>query len=203
MDWLLKLDVDVFRLINEAASNPLFDKIMPFISGNAFFYPAIVILGLLLLWKGRSRGIICILMLALSVSLCDGWICRLLKEVVARPRPFLTLSDVHCLIGKGGSFSMPSSHAANWFAAVMVAAVYYRRSLWFMLPAACLVSYSRVYNGVHYPSDVLVGALLGAGFAAAVLWFTDSVWQFVGQKWFPLWWARLPSLIVAQIRPEE
>jgi 4-amino-4-deoxy-L-arabinose transferase-like glycosyltransferase/membrane-associated phospholipid phosphatase len=202
MDWLLQFDVRVFRLINEAASNPFFDKIMPFISGNAFFFPAIVILGLLLIWKGRSRGIICILMLALAVGLCDGWICRLLKDVVARPRPFLTLSDVHCLLGKGGSFSMPSSHAANWFAAVMVAAVYYRRSLWFMLPAALLVSFSRVYNGVHYPSDVLVGAIVGAGFAAAVLWVTDSLWQLVGRKWFPLWWANMPSLIAATIRTQ-
>jgi 4-amino-4-deoxy-L-arabinose transferase-like glycosyltransferase/membrane-associated phospholipid phosphatase len=202
MDWLLKLDVDLFRLINDAGSNPFFDKVMPFVSGNAFFYPAIVILGLLLIWKGGSRGIICILMLALSIGLCDGWICRVIKEVVARPRPFFTLSDVHCLIGKGGSFSLPSSHAANWFAAAMVAAVYFRRSLWFMLPTACLVSYSRVYNGVHYPSDVLVGALVGAGFAAAVLWLTDSLWQFVGRKWFPIWWARMPSLIAAKIRPQ-
>jgi membrane-associated phospholipid phosphatase len=202
MDWLLKLDVDLFRLINETGSNPLFDKIMPFISGNAFFIPALVILGVLLICKGRSRGIICVLMLALAVGLCDGWICRLIKEVVARPRPFLTLNDVHVLIGKGGSFSMPSSHAANWFAATMVMAVYFRRSLWFTLPAACLVSYSRVYNGVHYPSDVLVGALVGAGFAAAVLWAIDSLWQFIGQKWFPLWWANMPSLIAAKIRAQ-
>jgi 4-amino-4-deoxy-L-arabinose transferase-like glycosyltransferase/membrane-associated phospholipid phosphatase len=202
MDWLLKLDVDVFRLINEAGSNPVLDKIMPVVSGNAFFYPAIIILGLLLIWKGRSRGLICILMLTLSVGLCDGWICRVIKDVVARPRPFVTLSDVHCLIGKGGSFSMPSSHAANWFAATMIAAVYYRRSLLFMVPLALLVSYSRVYNGVHYPSDVLAGALLGAGFAGAVLWVTDSFWQFVGQKWFPLWWARMPSLMAARIRPQ-
>src|SRR5215475_177991 len=174
MDWLLNLDVAVFRLINEAGSNPLFDKIMPFVSGNAFFYPALVLLGVLLIWKGRSRGIICILMLALAVGLCDGWICRLIKEVVARPRPFVTLSDVHCLIGKGGSFSMPSSHAANWFAAVIVAAIYYRRSLWLTMPLAILVAYSRVYNGVHYPSDALAGAVLGAGTAAAVLWTADS-----------------------------
>ena len=100
----MKLDVDLFRLINGAGSNPLFDKIMPFLSGNAFFYPAIVILGLLLIWKGRSRGIICILMLALAVGLGDGWICRLIKEVIARPRPFLILSDVHVLIGKGGMY---------------------------------------------------------------------------------------------------
>jgi membrane-associated phospholipid phosphatase len=202
MDWLLKLDVALFRLINETGSNPVFDKIMPFLSGNAFFFPALVVLGVFLIWKGRSRGIICILMLALAVGLCDGWICRLIKDVFARPRPFLTLSDVHVLIGKGGSFSMPSSHAANWFAATMVAAVYYRRSLWFMLPAASLVSYSRIYNGVHYPCDVLLGALVGAGVAAAVLWVTDSLWQFVGRKWFPLWWANMPSLIAAKIRPQ-
>lgn len=200
MDSLLQLDISLFRFIHQTGSNPLFDKVMPFVSGNAFFYPALVILAVLLICKGRSRGIICILMLALSVSLCDGWICRLIKEVVARPRPFLTLSDVHPLVGKGGSFSMPSSHAANWFAAVMVAAVYYRRSLWFMLPAACLVSYSRVYNGVHYPSDVLVGAIVGAGFAGAVLWVVDMLWQKIGQRWFPLWWAAMPSIIAAKIR---
>src|SRR5215831_9391426 len=202
MDWLLNLDVEAFRLINRAGSNPFFDQIMPILSGNAFFFPALVVVGLLLICKGRSRGIICLLMLALAVGLCDGWICRLLKEVVGRPRPFLTLSDVHCLIGKGGSFSMPSSHAANWFAATLITAVYYRRSLWFMLPMALLVSYSRVYNGVHYPSDVLIGALIGAGSAGAVLWVTDSFWQFIGKKWFPLWWANMPSLISARIRPQ-
>jgi len=202
MDWLLNLDVEAFRLINRAGSNPFFDQIMPILSGNAFFFPALVVVGLLLICKGRSRGIICLLMLALAVGLCDGWICRLLKEVVGRPRPFLTLSDVHCLIGKGGSFSMPSSHAANWFAATLITAVYYRRSLWFMLPMALLVSYSRVYNGVHYPSDVLIGALIGVGTAGAVLWVTDSFWQFIGKKWFPFWWANMPSLISARIRPQ-
>ena len=67
-----------------------------------------------------------------------------------------------------GRNSMPSSHAANWFAATMIAFLFYRRSLWFMLPMALAVSFSRVYNGVHYPSDVLAGAILGAGYAAAL-----------------------------------
>src|SRR5438445_13747602 len=109
MDWLLHLDVALFRLINETGSNPLFDKIMLFVSGNAFFYPALVILGVLLICKGRSRGIICILMLALTVGFCDGWICRFIKEVVVWPCPFLTLNDVHVLIGKNNSFNIPSS----------------------------------------------------------------------------------------------
>jgi membrane-associated phospholipid phosphatase len=46
---------------------------------------------------------------------------------------------------------MPSSHAANWFAATMILFIYYRRSLWFMLPGAILVSFSRIYNGVALP----------------------------------------------------
>ena len=62
------------------------------------------------------------------------------------------------------------SHAANWFAATMVLLIYYRRSVWFMLPMALIVSFSRVYNGVHYPSDVFAGAILKAGYAAAGVW---------------------------------
>src|SRR5438034_3506431 len=89
---------------------------------------------------------------------------------------------------------MPCSHAANWFAATMVAFIYFRRSLWIILPAALLVSFSRIYNGVHYPSDVLAGAILGAGYAAASLWSLEALWQWAGRKWFPLWWQKLPSL---------
>jgi 4-amino-4-deoxy-L-arabinose transferase-like glycosyltransferase len=96
---------------------------------------------------------------------------------------------------KGDYASMPSSHAANWFAATMILFIYFRRSLWFMLPGAILVSLSRIYNGVHYPSDVLAGAILGAGYAAASVWTLNSLWQWAGRKWFPLWWRKFPSLL--------
>src|SRR5207245_751208 len=95
---------------------------------------------------------------------------------LGRDRPFITLHDVNLLVGRSGSHSMPSGHAGNWFAATMVAFIYYRRSVWIVLPIALLVSFSRIYNGVHYPSDVCAGAALGAGFAVAVLWLFDSLW---------------------------
>jgi len=95
---------------------------------------------------------------------------------------------------------MPSAHAANWFAAAMILFIYYRRSAWFMLPAAVIVSFSRIYNGVHYPSDVLVGAILGAGYAAGGVWSLNALWQWLGQKWFPLWWTALPSLMAPSPR---
>ena len=194
MQWFQSLDSDLFRFINHTLINPFFDRLMPFASGNDYFHPAAVILGMLLVWKGGVRGLIFVLMLAIIVPLGDGLVTQI-KNVVGRDRPFLALHDVHLLVGRSGSKSMPSGHAANWFAGAMVAFIYYRRSLWIMLPMAILVGFSRIYNGVHYPSDVLAGAAFGAGFAIAALWLLDSVYRWAGSKWFPLWWSRLPSIL--------
>ena len=203
MHWLSSLDTQLFRAINSGWSHPLLDRLMPFCSGNAWFAPFLLFAALALLVKGGARGRICLVMLALAVGLGDGFICNTLKHAVARPRPFLTLSDVLMPpgIGRTDSGSMPSSHAANWFAAAMVLFIYYRRSWWFMLPAAGLVALSRVYNGVHYPSDVLAGAILGAGYAAGIVWTADRLWAWAGRRWFPGWAGRLPSLLVPEPRP--
>jgi len=208
MDSLVAIDVGLFRFVNEALVNPVFNVVMPFLSGNALFYPTLVVLGTFLIWKGGKRGLVFVLMLGLVVGIGDGFICNTLKHAVARQRPFLVLDNVNCLVGKGGSFSMPSGHAANWFAATMVALVYYRKSIWFMLPLASLVGFSRIYNGVHYPSDVLVGAAVGLGEAVAMLWLFDSLYAWVGKTWFPLWWQKLPTLLnpparTKAVEPEE
>src|SRR2546428_10092408 len=94
MDWLQSLDVELFRFINAKLVNPFFDVLMPFVSGNAFFYPVVLLAGLLLLWKGGARGRICVLALALVIPLGDSFVCNTIKKAVARPRPFLTLPDV-------------------------------------------------------------------------------------------------------------
>ncbi len=197
MHWLQLLDISLFRSVNQGLQNGFFDVLMPFCSGNALFAPALVALCAVLLWRGGARGRLCVVMVLLAVALGDTLICKTLKDLVARPRPFWDLPNVHIPpgIGKTDSGSMPSSHAANWFAATMVVFIYYRRSLRFMVPAAALVSFSRVYNGVHYPSDVLAGAILGAGYAAGLVWTLDALWNWGGRRWFPLWWERLPSLL--------
>ena len=92
----------------------------------------------------------------------------------------MVLTDVVRRLGCTGSGSMPSAHAANWFAVTMVVFLFYRRSLWFMLPMAVAVSFSRVYNGVHYPGDVLAGAILGAGYGAAGVVALQTVWNRAG-----------------------
>lgn len=207
MHFLQTQDIALFRFINERLANPVFDIVMPFVSGNnlsfKLMYLALIIGGTVLVWKWRTRGAVFLVMLALVLGLGDGFICNSIKHAVARPRPFLTLEDVRCLVGKGGSGSMPSSHAANWFAATTVALLYFRRTVWFMLPAALLVSFSRIYIGVHYPSDVLAGAILGAGYAVATVWLVDWAWAAAGRRWFPLWWERMPSVLAPPGRSSD
>jgi undecaprenyl-diphosphatase len=231
MEWLLNLDVDLFRFINGTLSNPFFDRLMPFVSGNVFFIPALVVLGALLVWKGRERGLVCVLMLGIIVGTCDGVTCRIIKRAVGRPRPFNVLPDVNRpggpvssssssqnksdqkIVERTGTIppnpaavtgnSMPSAHAANWFAGTMVALVYYRKSIRVMLPLACLVSFSRIYNGVHYPSDVLAGAIVGAGHAAAMLWLLNALWRWSGPKWFPRAWNAMPFLTFLDKKPSS
>jgi len=194
VDWLHAQDLAAFRFVNQTLITPLLDAVMPFLSGNPFFYPALCLLGIILVWKGGVRGRLCALMLILVVALGDELIIRSIKLLVGRPRPFAALQDVRLLVGKGASASFPSGHAANWFAATVVAAIYYRRSLYLMLPLAIAVSYSRMYVGVHFPSDVLTGAAFGAGYGALAIGLLNSLWQKIGQRWWPLWWTRLPSL---------
>lgn len=197
MHWLLSVDVSVFRFIYGTLSNPVFDRLMPFVSGNAFFFPLVIILAGWLIWKNRVRGSLCVLMLALIVWPGDTFICNPIKHGVKRLRPYVALSDVHRKVKAGKDNSMPSSHAANWGAATMILLIYYRRSWRIMLPMAALVSFSRIYNGVHYPSDVLAGAILGAGYAAAAVWIFNEIWKWIGARRFPKWQEEhLPSLIL-------
>ena len=126
------------------------------------------------------------------------WLNRLLLEdaypgALAKDHP-------RCRVGVGASGSMPSSHAANWFAASMIVWLFYRRMWRFIVPMAALVSFSRIYDGVHYPSDVVAGAILGAAYAFVGVWTAESLWRWVGQRWFPCWWRHFPSLLAPERR---
>jgi membrane-associated phospholipid phosphatase len=199
MDRIQTVDEIVFRFVNQQLSNPFFDWLMPFVSGNPYFYPVLAGIAVWLLTKGGFRGRVCFGMLILAVAAGDPLVVNTLKNLIGRPRPFMTIEDANVLgAGRMASFSMPSGHAANWFTATMVACIYYRKLIWAMLPMAILVSFSRIYNGVHYLTDVTAGAALGAGFGAGMVWAVDAIWTWLGPRWFPLWFRTYPSFL----RPE-
>ena len=193
--WLQSADTALFHWINLSLANPVFDKLMPFVSDPPGLAAALAVVLPAVLWKGGARARVCAAMVLLCLCVGDWVIASEIKHAVARPRPFRVLPDARLLIGIGGSYSMPSSHAMNWFGAAMVTAIYYWRSIFVMLPLAALVGFSRIYNGVHYPSDVLAGAILGAGCSAAIITIAQTIWQRAGDAWFPLWRERFPSLL--------
>jgi membrane-associated phospholipid phosphatase len=212
MHWLQSLDTALFHFINGTLSNPFFDWLMPLLSGVGVPWLIAVVIALpVILFFANTRLKICALLMVLVVALGDPLVVGSIKNAIARPRPFVTLPDARLFgeTGKGyvaplpdgtlpagaNTHSMPSAHAANWFAMATVAFLFYRRSAWFMFPLAAAVAFSRVYNGVHYPGDVLVGAVLGCGYAIALLVSAQAIWNFIGRKIFPNWHAQLPSLV--------
>jgi 4-amino-4-deoxy-L-arabinose transferase-like glycosyltransferase/membrane-associated phospholipid phosphatase len=203
IDWLQSGDDALFRFINLSLSNPLFDRLMPFASDTPGFVPLLILVLAALVWRGGARGRLCAAMLLLGLCLGDWVIADAIKHGVARLRPFNRFPDAHVLVGRSGSFGMPSSHALNWFCGTVIAFIFYRKSIYYMLPLAVTVAFSRVYNGVHYPGDVAAGAILGAGCGACLVWSANALWQRAGRRWFPLWHAQLPSLLQPEARLAE
>jgi membrane-associated phospholipid phosphatase len=212
MHWLQSLDTALFHFINSTLANPFFDWLMPVLSGNGVPWLATAVIAVTaVLFFGSVRLKICALLMVLVVALGDPLVVGTLKDAVSRPRPFVTLPDARLFgeTGKGyvapmtdgtlpasaNRHSFPSAHAANWFALAMIAFLFYRRSAWFLFPLAAGVAFSRIYNGVHYPTDVTAGAILGAGYAIAFAVLLQTLWNFIGKKFFPNWHAQLPSLV--------
>jgi 4-amino-4-deoxy-L-arabinose transferase-like glycosyltransferase len=194
MDFLQLLDAGLFRFINLKLANPFFDWLMPALSWHWLFPPLLLAIAAWLNCKGGRRGRLCVLLVVLVVALGDGLVINKLKKVHERPRPFAALPDARVIVGKSASFSMPSGHTANWFGAAMVAFIFYRRRAAWLFAMAAAVGFSRIYNGVHYPGDVLAGAILGSGYAALAVWLANEAWRKIGMRWFPLWWEQMPSV---------
>ena len=139
---------------------PLLDKILAFITslGNADIIWIVLAVVLLILPKTRKTGIIVAAALLMDLILCN----LILKNLVARVRPYDVNTAIAILIKKPLDFSFPSGHTAASFAAMTALFLAKMKKAWIAaLVLAVLIAFSRLYFYVHYPTDVLGGAVVG------------------------------------------
>lgn len=160
-DFLYSIDLGVFYFFNHTLSAPFLDKFFSIITNvNNWYIAYIILLGISFI-KGGRKGKVAAIGVIILIIVTDQTGGHLIKELVQRIRPCNALPDVITPLGCTGSYSFPSNHALNNFAA---AVFYYRlfpKLKWALFITACLIAISRVYLGLHYPSDVLGGAVLG------------------------------------------
>ncbi|MCG8411171.1 MAG: phosphatase PAP2 family protein [Bacteroidales bacterium] len=167
LEYLNQLDTTIFKFINGIHS-PVWDEIMWWISGTKSWIPLYIVIIGFIVYKFRWRALISLICIALVVTLADQISVKAFKEVFERLRPCHNpslQSIVHLVHNKcGGQYGFVSSHAANTFAiAVFLSKLFNKKGFtWFILIWALVVSYSRIYLGVHYPFDILCGAILGS-----------------------------------------
>ncbi len=166
LDKISALDTKLFLFLNGLHS-PFWDNLMWYFSGKYSWVWLYALLLAYLVYLFKWRSVVIILGVVLVVTLADQISVKLFKDVFERLRPCHnpTISHlVHTVNDKcGGRFGFVSSHASNTFA-VAAYLLFFIRKQWFsifMLGWALLVSYSRIYLGVHYPADVFGGAILG------------------------------------------
>jgi len=171
-DW----DVFFFRWVNEGWSSGALDAFFSFVTDerNPWNW-ALAVMGVLwLVLRGGVRGRCALFAIVLSVASADLLAARVVKPVVARTRPCNALADVRTPWKKSGSYSFPSNHAANQAAAMGVLSLAYPPATPTFAAVALVVGTSRVYLGLHYPSDVLCGFILGMALAVLFWRWADA-----------------------------
>jgi undecaprenyl-diphosphatase len=166
---IIQWDVAGFYAINQGAQNGFFDLVMPLLSDIKLWRWPLLIGALVSLCFGDRRARVTILLAVVVLVLSDQISSRLLKPLIGRERPSHVLEGVRLLAGSGGRYGFPSSHAANNFAVWSLLAARYRTWGFYLLVIPLGVAFSRIYMGVHFPLDVVGGAVLGIFITLAVL----------------------------------
>jgi membrane-associated phospholipid phosphatase len=198
---LQALDLRLLWYFNRGIAHPWLDPAMQFLSGNALLVPGLVLLATLLLAWGGRRGRVFVFMLSFVLAVGDSQVNNRLKKLFERPRPFVDHPEVRLLAGRGPSYSMPSGHSSIWGGIVAVTFLYWRRRdvRALVVLAGIGVGVSRMYLGVHYPSDVLAGWMVGLAYGVVLARMAAWLWGWCGSKAFPAWHRALPNLL----RPDD
>lgn len=155
-DLICNMDIKLLYFFNITIKNPFTDFLMTFFShyGYLFFFPFILIA-----YLKNKRDLILLTFIIFTFVFSD-FISNTIKNIIMRPRPFVEHNIIN-MEGRGFSYSMPSNHATNAFAIAFFLKEYIRRNFFIFL-IAVLIAISRVFLGVHYPSDIIVAFIIGA-----------------------------------------
>ena len=181
IEHILTIDQNIFLFLNGLHS-AWADMFFYWVSNRFIWIPFYAVLAFFMIKKWRKKSILIFIALTLCIFLTDQS-CNLIKRSVQRPRPShepALCEQVHLVampdgtLYKGGPYGFPSSHAANSLALALFVIFYLsEKRKWIIISMLCwvlLLSYSRIYLGVHYPSDIMVGWIIGAFWAFLCRW---------------------------------
>ncbi|HEX9136312.1 MAG TPA: phosphatase PAP2 family protein [Nitrospirota bacterium] len=191
------LDIQLLLLINHGMANAFLDILMPALSLRGYLLVIPYLLAMLLISANRRdrdgrtyiSTAVWALLIAFGAWYLSEWAEDALKIAVARERPCRLIPDLRLLIPCPKSFSMPSGHAITSFA-VATPLFYLPRAyialIWRLYPVvlASFIAFSRLYLGVHYPTDVLAGTFLGIliGLAPSILYQALATEEIVKRR---------------------
>ena len=182
LEWLVYIDKKLMLFLNGLHA-PFMDPVMWWASERLIWIPLYIFILFLFIRKFKGEAFWPIVFTILAVALSDYISSHFIKEIFHRLRPSYDSQigpSMHTLNGyMGGLYGFVSSHASNSFALATICFLFLRDRLFTIgiFAWAILVSYSRIYLGVHYPADVLCGAIFGSGLAGIIYycWLKVSI----------------------------
>lgn len=185
IEFLIRIDQDIFLFLNGLHANWL-DGIMFWISGKKEWIPFYLLIIAFIIYRFKWNSLYILAAIGLTILLADQITSGFMKPFFARLRPshepVLNGLVHHVNNYKGGQYGFASSHAANTFGLATFLWLLFRNNLKWIIGIfiwAIMVSYSRIYLGVHYPGDIIVGGTIGA--LSGVLSF--KLLQQIEKKW--------------------
>ena len=181
MGGLEQADAWLFQLLNHKLAHSALDDLMLFLTTPKLSGHIFVLLALFIAIRKGKEAIYLVPLFLLAVGLSDFTASGIMKPLFHRVRPCFALEGVRLLVDQSHSWSFASSHAANSAAIASLVWLFFWRGeavdkafTAVVIVYAALVSFSRIYIGVHYPGDVFGGIVIGL--ASAGLIYTASAW---------------------------